>query len=79
MELLDQISELLHTDAESVKIGREFCPQDVENALQKYGYGKVDQETNGWDVDFWIYFKKDQAQLTLSGSWYYGGQTLSKG
>lgn len=35
-------------------------------------------ETNGWDHDFWIYFKYKESKLLFSGSWYYGNYSISK-
>lgn len=38
-----------------------------------------DFETNGWDVDFWLYFYINDIKYCLAGSWYYGGYSIYKG
>jgi hypothetical protein len=35
-------------------------------------------ETNGWDVDFWIYLTKDNKRFLISGSWYYGNYSMQE-
>lgn len=37
-----------------------------------------DFETNGWDVDFWFYFKYNGVNLMFTGSWYYGNYSIIK-
>ena len=51
---------------------------DYVNAFQELGTYDEDWETNGWEVDFWIYFEVNGTKYRFSGSWYYGGYTISK-
>lgn len=54
--------------------------RDVEKALEKFGYEMedLDGNTNGWEVDFWYWFKaENKPRLCLSGSLHYGKFTLS--
>ncbi len=56
-----------------------YSPDLVVRHLQLLGYEKGELETNGWQVDFWVSFTKDDyTTLELSGDWYYGNQTLQE-
>jgi hypothetical protein len=35
-------------------------------------------DTNGWQLDFWDYFTKDDVTICLSGSFYYGDFKFTK-
>lgn len=52
----------------------------VEKVLEELGLTwdyKLD--TNGWQVDYWAKFKKDDEIFSISGSMYYGNLTIIKG
>ena len=53
---------------------------NIEAALKSLGYIKepFTDNTNGWQVDFFYYFKKEDSRLCLSGSLWYGSYTLQK-
>lgn len=52
--------------------------QDYIDILKSHGYEIGDTETNGFQVDFWIKFQKEDKQVTLAGSLFYGGYSISK-
>ena len=57
--------------------GLNLAPVQVENFLITKGFKKESVETNGWDVDFEITYKKDDLIITHTGNWYYGSSTLN--
>ena len=67
-------------DPKGGELAVEFIPlEEFIFILESLGYEKDDYDTNGWQCDFWLYLTKVGCQkLTLSGSLYYGGFTLSK-
>lgn len=68
--------EVLKTE-NSVKVKMEPI-NDYAEAFEELGTYDSDWETNGWDVDFWISFTVQDQKYMLSGSWYYGGYSISK-
>lgn len=64
---------------EKQEIELDLCiPYDVKNYLKELGYEEKDVESNGWQYDYWIKYKKENKIFTLAGSGYYGGQAFSK-
>ena len=52
----------------------------LEQVLEELGFiWDNELETNGWEVDYWAKFKKDEIVLSISGSMYYGDLTITKG
>ena len=39
--------------------------------FKEFGYQQDDFETNGWQVDFWLYLSNDNKKLRLSGDLFY--------
>lgn len=37
-------------------------PYTLWEMLEELGYERVDQDKNGWQMDFWIYFKKENCE-----------------
>lgn len=52
-------------------------PWDIEQFLKKNGWEYVDVDTDGWEHDFIITYKKDDAIIEHTGSWYFGQSVLS--
>jgi len=66
------IQSVLDGNKDSVKIDYT-PPNEVIKYLEKCGFElKYDWDTNGWSVDFWLYFYKGEEEFMFSGSWYYG-------
>lgn len=40
-------------------------PYRLWKMLERMGYKKTDFQSNGWEFDFWIYFKKDGHKTLL--------------
>lgn len=56
-----------------------YTIQDISDTLELCGYKLEDQETNGFQVDFWITFiNENKNKIILSGSLWYGNYNLSK-
>ncbi len=48
-----------------------------EQVLRKYGYERLDFDTNGWDYDYWVYFTKDGSpKLCVSGCGHTGSAAI---
>ena len=52
--------------------------REYMDAFEELGEYDDEWETNGWAVDFWIYFTVQDQKYRLSGSWYYGGYSIDK-
>ena len=52
----------------------------VQKILKELGFiWTEDITTNGWEVDYWTEYKKDDVTLFISGSMYYGNLSITKG
>ena len=46
--------------------------------LKSLGYkSKEFDDLNGWQVDFWLYFYKDNRNICIAGSLWHGNYTLT--
>lgn len=53
----------------------------LNEILQEFGYTQnpeSDFDTNGWQIDFWVDYIKDNKVLDISGSLWYGNITIIK-
>lgn len=64
-------------------IGGDIALSTVVKVMENLGwkfctYDGLD--TNGWDIDYWLYFIKDDKDFSykVKGNLYYGGITLEK-
>lgn len=57
----------------------DCCPYRVWEWLEENGWEcKRDIDTNGWQLDWWLRFEKEnEPKLTLTGSGIYGGLSFS--
>ena len=53
--------EPIQLDLSNTKVN----PYTLWKMLERLGYKKVDFQSNGWEFDFWIYFKKDGCKPLL--------------
>lgn len=49
-----------------------ICPAAIKAHMESLGYKTDDLETNGWDYDWWLSFRKTDEAWVASGSGYYG-------
>lgn len=58
------------TDVEPLELtGKKINPSQLEELLEKLGYEQYNSDSNGWEMDFWIYFRKPNYQdLIISGT-----------
>ncbi|AUR85887.1 hypothetical protein NVP1081O_152 [Vibrio phage 1.081.O._10N.286.52.C2] len=50
----------------------KYTPSEIVKRMEERGYS-YEMETNGWQCDFWIEFRKDDCKvIQLNGCWYYG-------
>ena len=48
-----------------------LAPRQIEKILLELGYvANDDYDTNGWEIDWWWSFSKDDTTWNLSGSMY---------
>lgn len=75
--MINKIKEFLKSNETELKL--PFIPLEIYEALfEQLGYWMYDRETNGWQVDFWYKYKKDNSIITLDGSLHYGNFKLIK-
>lgn len=76
----EKIEEFIKSDKVELKL--DLLPIDKYNKiLSDLGWNRDDVDTNGWQVDFWVSFEKEDVEdftLDLSGSLFYGDYCLSK-
>jgi hypothetical protein len=46
--------------------------------MESLGYEMQDIETNGWEVDYWTEFKKEDITYKVSGGLVYGDCKIEK-
>lgn len=74
-KLIDKITDGCEYNVEL----KGYAPNDIIEYLESQGYEKGELETNGWQVDFWVSFtKEDHTTLELTGDWFYGNMTLQE-
>lgn len=80
MTLQDEINIFLTQEDKTRELLR-YPISTIKDALEEEGYimEDLDDNTNGWDVDFWYYFNKEGSpRVTLMGSLWYGDYKLVK-
>lgn len=73
----ENVEKLLNDEIEELKI--EYQPMQQIEDFFKRNFNVKDLkniETNGWQIDFWIYFRIQNKILCLYGSWFYGNYRL---
>lgn len=75
IQIKNHISFLLENPEQTINIPM-ISISDFEKIISRdFGF-EMDElngdEINGWQVDFWYNFKKDNIKLILEGSLYYG-------
>lgn len=76
VDLVTAHETLINYRSKSVSVG-SMAPNDICKFLTNLGYSQGEVEQNGWDVDFWIKYTKDDTVITHSGNWFYGTGNLS--
>lgn len=75
---MHNIPEFLLSEDDTLQV-----PLDALNNYEEYfkslGFDRTDFDSNGWDIDFCVYFEKGGIKLCLSGNvWYENVLTLTK-
>lgn len=75
---VEEYSELLYSFLGHQKLLKFYgnpIPEEFNKAATELGFTQDAIESNGWQHDYWIYYKhpKLSARLVLEGSFYYGG------
>jgi len=79
MELKEEIKKFLDSEEKEFKFSQMYPIVDIAAILEEFGYEDMgDRDTNGWQIDFWQYFKGAELTLMLQGSLEYGDFKLSK-
>ena len=76
-QLADYILKFLNSSETVLELGY-ILPVSIQAALLALDYKRTNIDTNGWDIDFWVDFKKGDEKLVLSGGWFYGKYKLTK-
>lgn len=72
---MNNIKEFIERKDYKESLSLEIKPlSEYTNYLETLGFEVDNQDTNGWEVDFWITF---EGELTLSGSLHYGDYKLN--
>lgn len=78
--LIDEIREFIISQEGEMKIPMTPISK-IEEIFESQGYEMedLDDNTNGWEIDFWYYFKHpEKARYCLSGSLWSGGFKIYK-
>lgn len=76
----NEIKEFIKSEERVLKIPMNSLDY-YEDLLSNLGFIRDTEkgETNGWQIDFWEYFKSEvHGEVILSGSLWYGDFKLSK-
>ena len=79
--MTDKWEELIDTVLNYEKVSVEIPKLPINSVIQYMKNKSFDYEldTNGYQVDFWIEFTKDDEKFTLSGDlWYEDTHSFSK-
>lgn len=56
-------------DSESFKVDlsqTKLAPYTLSKLMEKLGYSEIDTDTNGWQLDFWINIRNNNAKSDLT-------------
>ncbi len=74
----NEIDKVLKGEFNSTSSDILISPNDIDNYLKEAGLQQTNFDSNGWDWDFWMGYRKDEKEYVLSGSgWYNNGLTFS--
>lgn len=77
-KLIEELKEVLNVflNTSETEISFNQIPWGLlEEVLSEFGYEQDpngDFETNGWQIDFWVDYIKNEIVLNISGSLWYG-------
>jgi hypothetical protein len=81
LKLIDAVVQVLDEKYPETSYKFEMQPMDnIVSTMIELGF-EVDEDeidTNGWQMDFWLYCFKDGIKYLIDGSWYYGQYRFSK-
>lgn len=43
-------------------------PYQLKLALEEMGFEKYDWDDNGWEIDYWIYFRRNGFKIEIQGT-----------
>lgn len=46
----------------------EINPYQLWKFLEELGFERYDSEKNGWEMDYWVYFEKNEFKVYISGT-----------
>jgi hypothetical protein len=79
--LIDAVAQVMDNKYPEDSYNFKMQPMDdIVETMKNLGF-EVDEDeidTNGWQVDFWLYCFKDGIKYLIDGSWYYGNYKFSK-
>lgn len=80
VELKKKLDILFDEDMKDTMVTIPYMhPSDVVDMLQdEYDAGETEQDSNGWQHDFWLEFEKGEKKYCFSGSWYSGGYRIAE-
>lgn len=78
---LETLNLFLNNDNDTLQIPMQPL-QDIIDIFENLGFEYLSDmyDINGWQCDFWMYFKKDNYpyQIMINGSLYYGNYKIYK-
>ena len=77
---MNNIKEFIERKNYEESLSLEIIPlSEYTNYLETLGFEVENQDTNGWQVDFWMYFKdKFNNKFLVDGSLFYGNFKISR-
>ncbi len=86
--LTSQLKQQIHDKLEQLFAGNIikevkidlFCPSEIFENLEKFGIIIDDEQwdINGWQYDYWQYFKHNDKKYSFNGCGYYGYMTIKE-
>lgn len=80
MDLDNILKSYITNPFNTTKVNLPFVPlETIRLALEQMGLENYASDTNGWQVDFWMYFKdKFNNKFLVDGSLFYGNFKISR-
>lgn len=78
---LDKLREFIILQGETLELSEMIPISDIQDLFELEGYQleELNDNTNGWSIDFWYYFKhSEKARYCVSGSLWYGDFKIYK-
>ena len=71
LDYIETNFHILQEEKDEEKLDLTNCginPYQLKNFLKELGFEEYDCDSNGWEMDYWIYFRRNGFKIRISGT-----------